>query len=57
MTKEGESLKTITPFYVVLFLYLNPLPNMPILGSSNLAANKDMMAKIWTKGGNNYLIE
>ena len=22
---------------------------MPILGASNLAANKDMMAKIWTK--------
>ena len=23
---------------------------MPILGPSNSAANKDMMAKIWTKG-------
>ena len=23
-----------------------PLPNMPILGSSNSAANKDMMSKI-----------
>ena len=29
---------------------LNPLPNMPILGSSNLAAKKDMMAKIWMDG-------
>ena len=27
---------------------LNPLPHMPILVSSNSAANKDMMAKIWT---------
>ena len=24
---------------------------MPILGSSNSAVNKDMMAKIWTNGG------
>ena len=29
-------------------LHINPLPHMPILGSSNSAANKDMMAKIWT---------
>ena len=28
----------------------NPLPDMPILGSSNSAANKDMMSKIWTHG-------
>ena len=27
---------------------INPLPHMPILGSSNSAANKDMMSKIWT---------
>ena len=26
----------------------NPLPRMPILGSSNSAANKIMMSKIWT---------
>ena len=26
----------------------NPLPHMPILGSFNLAANKNMMSKIWT---------
>ena len=25
---------------------LNPLPDMPILGSSNSAANKDMVSKI-----------
>ena len=28
----------------------NPLPHMPILGTSNLATNKDMMSKIWTNG-------
>ena len=28
----------------------NPLPDTPILGSSNSAANKDMMLKIWTNG-------
>ena len=31
-------------------LMFNPLPDMPILGSSNAAANKDMMSKIWTNG-------
>ena len=28
----------------------NLLPDMPNLGSSNSAANKDMMSKIWTNG-------
>ena len=28
----------------------NPLPHMSISGSSNSAANKDMMSKIWTNG-------
>ena len=27
---------------------LNPLPDMPMLGSSNSVANKDIMSKIWT---------
>ena len=31
-------------------IQFNPLPDMPILGSSNSAANEDMMAKIWTGG-------
>ena len=31
-------------------LTFNPLPHIPVLGSSNSAANKDMMAKIWTHG-------
>ena len=30
---------------------LNPLPHMPILGSSNSATNKAMMSKILTNGG------
>ena len=29
---------------------LNPLPDLPILGFSNSAADKDMMSKIWTNG-------
>ena len=29
-------------------LHVNPLPDMPILGSSSSAANIDMKAKIWT---------
>ena len=28
----------------------NTLPDMPILGSSNSSANKDVMSKIWTNG-------
>ena len=28
----------------------NSLPDIPTLGSFNLAANKDMMARIWTNG-------
>ena len=35
----------------------NPLPQMPILGSSNSAANKNMMLKNMDKCGYNYLIE
>ena len=27
-----------------------PLPYMPILGSSDSAVNKDVMAKTWTNG-------
>ena len=29
---------------------LNPLPHMPISGSSNSAANKNMISKLWTNG-------
>ena len=31
------------------FRVLNPLPDMPILSSSNSAASKDIMSKKWTK--------
>ena len=29
---------------------INPLPHMAILGSTNSAANRDMMSKIWING-------
>ena len=32
------------------FQTLNPLPDMPILSSSNLTPNKDMLSKTWTNG-------
>ena len=32
------------------FSVVNPLSDMPILGSLNSAASKDMMSKIWTNG-------
>ena len=35
---------------VIVWEWVNPLPDLPILGFSNSAANKDMMSKIWTKG-------
>ena len=42
-------------FYVICILKsFNPLPYMPILGSSNSAANKDMMSKILTNGNTNF---
>ena len=34
----------------------NPLPDMQISDSSNSAANKDMMSKIWTNGDTNILL-
>ena len=49
-------LKTFSPFPVMSsilpkqILIFNPLPHMPILGSSNSAANKDMTSKTWTNG-------
>ena len=30
--------------------FINPLPDIPILGSSTPKANKDMMSKIWING-------
>ena len=37
--------------------HLNPLPDMSILRFSSAAANKDMMAKIWTNEGYSCLLE
>ena len=34
----------------IILRVVNPLPDMPILGSSNSAACKDIMSKIWTNG-------
>ena len=35
---------------VIVWEWVNPLSHMPILGSSNLVANKDMMSRIWATG-------
>ena len=41
--KEGVCYrKSLLPYLIY------PVPDMPILGSSNSAANKDIMSKIWT---------
>ena len=39
------------------FIFFNPLPDIPILDSSNSEANKDMMPKIWTNGDTVNVIE
>ena len=43
LQKETEELKVQQHFF-------NPLFHMPIWGSSNSAANRNMMSKIWTNG-------
>ena len=35
---------------VIVWEWVNSLPHMPILGSSNSAANENMMSLIWTNG-------
>ena len=47
--KCDPTLNSILTLYY-LKLCLNPLPDMPILGSSNSMANKDMKSKIKTNG-------
>ena len=46
----GEIFKTIAAKVEEEFCdeKLNPLPHMPIFGSSNSTANKDMISDIWT---------
>ena len=44
---------TKTPYRTQILkttIYFNPLPDIPILGSSYSKANIDMMSKIWTNG-------
>ena len=48
--KEGKLVSSIFFFSHNDFSFFNPLPDMPILGSSNSAANKDIMSEIWTNG-------
>ena len=33
-----------------IYHIFNPLPDKPILGSSDSTSNKDMMSKLWTYG-------
>ena len=53
-TEDGSSYQhfLLFPLFSKGFILrvINPLPHMPILGSSNSAANKDMMSKLLTKG-------
>ena len=50
MKKKKRSIVYIHPLLSVLNFGLNPLPDPPILSSSDSAANKDMISKIWTNG-------
>ena len=52
-TSFGFAQTTIHDFQNIVF---NPLPDMPILGCLNSAANKDRMSRIWTNVGFSYLI-
>ena len=45
-----QMLSVWTSLKCVIWKRVNPFPDMQILGSSNSAANKDMMPKIWTNG-------
>ena len=40
----------LAPWLITMIKSFNPLPLMAILGSSNSAANEDIMSEIWTKG-------
>ena len=44
------SIEPELPGHAMDTISINPLPHMPILDSSNSAANKDMMSKILTNG-------
>ena len=47
----GTNMVVVTRVDCILRLFMfNPLPPMPILGSSNSTAKKAIMSKIWTNG-------
>ena len=48
--KIGVSGALVFHKHILFLFFFNALPDMPILSSSNSAANKDMMSKIWTSG-------
>ena len=53
----NESVKlTFSHQQILVASKLNPLLDMPILGSTSSAAIKDMVEKIWTNG-DSYLFE
>ena len=45
--KEKAGIQTT---FNCVFKLFNPLPDVPILGLSSAAANKDMVARLWTNG-------
>ena len=51
MALGGSKTPKLAPQYQPIWVHINPLPHMPILGSPNSAENKNMMSKIWTNGG------
>ena len=49
MIELGSFIKFLKVLYYINAMdFLNPLLHMPILGSSNSVANKDMMSKTFT---------
>ena len=49
--KDNDTFHKLCLFLDIENTYsVNPLPDMPILGSSNSVANKDIMSKILTNG-------
>ena len=45
---DQHNLQSFNTIVAKLFEKFNPVPDMPILGSSDSTANKDMMSKILT---------
>ena len=52
-TRKINNISCIHSLHITVYVSgfsINPLPDMPILGFSNSAKNKDMMSKIWMNG-------